>query len=423
MSQISSVPEPDVPAPARPLHLAIALDGAGWHPAAWREPAARPTELFHADYWLDLVREAERGLADFVTIEDSFGLQANGFASQTEPTDQVRGRLDAVLIADRIAPKTQHIGLVPTALVTHTEPFHISKSIATLDYVSTGRAGVRIQVSAIAQEARHFGRRDIPAPARPDLTDPGDPSVQQLVSELFDEATDFVEVIRRLWDSWEDDAEIRDAATGRFIDRDKIHYIDFVGSRFSVKGPGIVPRPPQGQPLVTALAHATVPYRFAAKSADVVFVTPVDRAGAQRIVDEVRSEQRAAGRGDELVHIFADVVVFLDTATESGAQRKARLDERAGSEYTSDALIFAGSAAELADLLAEWQCAGIAGYRLRPAALPDDLTGIVDALVPELQSRKLFRSDYEASTLRGLLGFDRPTNRYAVTAALQGASA
>ena len=420
MSQISSTPEPRVPSLSTPLHLAIALDGAGWHPAAWREPAARPTELFTADYWLDLVRAAERGLADFVTIEDSFGLQANRFAPENERTDQVRGRLDAVLIADRVAPLTHHIGLIPTALVTHTEPFHISKSIATLDYVSTGRAGVRVQVSAMAQEARHFGRRDIPVLAGPDS---GDPVAGQLVAELFDEAGDFVEVIRRLWDSWEDDAEIRDAETGRFIDRDKIHYIDFVGPHFSVKGPGIVPRPPQGQPVVAALAHATIPYRFAARSADVVFVTPVDTNDARRIIDEVRSEQAAAGRGDELLHVFADLVVFLDGPTESGADRKARLDQRAGSVYASDARIFTGSAAELADLLSNWQTAGISGYRLRPGALPDDLTGIVDALVPELQSRGLFRTEYEASTLRGLLDFDRPANRYAVSAVSQGANA
>jgi alkanesulfonate monooxygenase SsuD/methylene tetrahydromethanopterin reductase-like flavin-dependent oxidoreductase (luciferase family) len=419
MSQILST-EPHAPVRSQPLHLAIALDGAGWHPAAWRERSARPTELFSADYWLDLVREAERGLADFVTIEDSFGLQTNRFAPENDRTDQVRGRLDAVLIADRVAPLTQHIGLIPTALVTHTEPFHISKSIATLDYVSTGRAGVRIQVSAVAQEAEHFGRRDIPEFSTPTLTDP---AVQQLVSELFGEAEDFVEVIRRLWDSWEDDAEIRDAATGRFIDRDKIHYIDFVGSHFSVKGPGIVPRPPQGQPLVTALAHATVPYRFAARSADIVFVTPTDTADARRIVDEVRSEQAGAGRADETLLVFADLVVFLDTTPESGAQRKARLDDLAGSVYTSDARIFTGSAGELADLLADWQTAGIAGYRLRPGALPDDLTGVVDTLVPELQARKLFHTAYEASTLRGLLGFDRPVNRYAATPAPQGALA
>ena len=296
MSEISST-DPHAAAQSQPLHLAIALDGAGWHPAAWREPSARPTELFNADYWLDLVRDAERGLADFVTIEDSFGLQANHFAPDNDRTDQVRGRLDAVLIADRVAPLTQHIGLIPTALVTHTEPFHISKSIATLDYVSTGRAGVRIQVSAIGQEAAHFGRRNIPVLTAPDLTDP---AVQQLVSELFGEAEDFVEVIRRLWDSWEDDAEIRDAATGRFIDRDKIHYIDFVGSHFSVKGPGIVPRPPQGQPSGhgTRARNGSVPVRRPQRGHRIRDADRHRRRPADRRRDPQRAGRRRPGRRD-----------------------------------------------------------------------------------------------------------------------------
>ena len=116
---------------------------------------------------------------------------------------------------------------MPTAIVTHTEPFHLSKAIATLDYVSTGRAGVRVQVVGPRREAAHFGRRQIPPLSAGPTCD--DPDVQRLIAELFDEAADYVEVVRRLWDSWEDDAEIRDAATGRFIDRDKLHYIDFEG--------------------------------------------------------------------------------------------------------------------------------------------------------------------------------------------------
>ncbi len=397
-----------------PLHLAVALDGAGWHPAAWREPAARPTELFSAGYWLDLVLEAERGLLDLVTIEDSFALQGKGFASADERTDEVRGRLDAVLIADRVAPLTRHIGLVPTVSATHTEPFHVSKAIATLDYVSTGRAGVRVQVSARAHEAAHFGRREIP---ELDPADLGTPAARALVSELFGELTDYVEVIRRLWDSWEDDAEIRDAASGRFIDRERIHYIDFQGPYFSVKGPSIVPRPPQGQPIVAALAHTSLPFQFAADSADIVFVTPTDAADASRIVTQIRGLQSDIGRPAADLAVFADLVVFLDDESESGSDRKARLDRLSGTEYVSDAAIFTGSAGELADLLAQWQSAGIAGYRLRPGALPDDLNRITRTLVPQLQSRGLFRSDYDADSLRGLLGLERPANRYATTAA------
>src|SRR3954449_6363819 len=240
------------------LHLAVALDGAGWHPAAWREPDARPAELFTAGYWVDLVTEAQRGLLDLVTFEDDLALQSIDRFADDERTDQVRGRLDAVQVAARVAPVTESIGLVPTAVVTHTEPFHISKAIATLDYVSTGRAGLRVQITARPGEAAHFGRRTIP---------PIEGYDSPVVTDLFDEAADYVEAVRRLWDSWEDDAEIRDAATGRFIDRDKLHYIDFEGKHFSVKGPSIVPRPPQGQPVVTALAHSAIPYRFAARSA------------------------------------------------------------------------------------------------------------------------------------------------------------
>jgi alkanesulfonate monooxygenase SsuD/methylene tetrahydromethanopterin reductase-like flavin-dependent oxidoreductase (luciferase family) len=135
------------PMPVPPIHLAVALDGAGWHPAAWREPAARPQDLLTAGYWLDLVREAQRGLLDFVTFEDSLALQSDEPVRPDDRTDRVRGRLDAVQVAARVAPLTEHIGLVPTAIVTHTEPFHLSKAIATLDYVSTGRAGVQVRVS------------------------------------------------------------------------------------------------------------------------------------------------------------------------------------------------------------------------------------------------------------------------------------
>lgn len=393
------------------VHLAVALEGAGWHPAAWREPRARPDELFQAGYWADLIQEAERGLLDFVTIEDGLGLQSARHFEQDWRTDQVRGRLDAVLIAARVAPLTSHIGLIPTAVVTHTEPFHISKAIATLDYVSTGRAGLRVQVTARPHEAAHFGRRTFPAL---DLTDRSNPRVQDLVAELFDEAADYVEVVRRLWDSWEDDAEIRDVATGRFIDRGKLHYIDFTGVHFSVKGPSITPRPPQGQPVVSALGHASVPYRLIARSADIGFVTPRDAGHAAAIVAEIRDAQQAAGRAGDTVHVFGDLVVFLDEpGGETGAERKARLDDLAGYPYASDATIFTGTAAGLADLLQAWQAGGLSGFRLRPGAIPQDLHTIIGGLVPELQRRAAFRNSYESPTLRGLLGQGRPVNRYA----------
>jgi alkanesulfonate monooxygenase SsuD/methylene tetrahydromethanopterin reductase-like flavin-dependent oxidoreductase (luciferase family) len=383
------------------MHLSVALDGAGWHPAAWREPRARPAELFTGRYWTDVIAEAERGLLDFVTIED-------GLTLQSTRTDRVAGRLDAVLIAARVAPLTRHIGLIPTVVVTHTEPFHISKAIATLDYVSNGRAGVRVRVSASPDEAAHFGRRVFPRIA---LADRDDPAARQLVTGLFDEAADYVEVVRRLWDSWEDDAEIRDVATGRFVDRGKLHYIDFSGDYFSVKGPSITPRPPQGQPVVGALAHGDPAYALIGSVADIGFVTPGDAGHAAEIVAGIRAVSRAR---DPI--LLGDLVVFLGPSVAAAADRKARLDELAGYVYTSDATVFTGTPAQLASLLIEWQRAGLSGFRLRPGGIPGDLEAITRDLVPELQRRGAFRTSYQAGTLRGRLGLGRPASRYAAGA-------
>ena len=381
------------------MHLAVALDGAGWHPAAWRTSAG---DLFSAGHWLELVREAERGLLDFVTFEDALGLQTGSFPRPDNRTDQVRGRLDAVLLAAALAPLTTHIGLVPTTDVTHTEPFHLATGIATLDYASQGRAGWRPQIASRASDAAHFGRRTTPQLTDDDVRD--SELIARRLRPLFAEAVDVVAVARRLWDSWADDAEIRDVATGRFIDADRLRHIDFVGEHFSVKGPAITPRPPQGQPVVVSLAHASTPYEFAAASSDVVFLTPHDRDGVVRILAQV--DDAVARFGRPLLR-FADLVVFLDD--QPG--RKEHLDSLAGLEFTSDAVVFAGTAAELADLLVDWQAAGLDGFRLRPGALPHDLTAITRDLVPELQRRQAFRTAYDATTLRGHLGLPRPDRR------------
>ena len=156
-------------------------------------------------------------------------------------------------------------------------------------------------MSASPEEAAHVGRRD-PLPA----------------ADLLAEAGDYVEVVRRLWDSWEDGAEIRDVATGRFIDRDRLHYIDFTGRYFSVKGPSITPRPPQGQPVVGALGHGPGAYRLIARSADIGFVTPRDAGHARDIVAEIGSAPESlvlADLGHPYMSVSADVVVAGDEAT------------------------------------------------------------------------------------------------------------
>nr|BFE58093.1 LLM class flavin-dependent oxidoreductase [Dactylosporangium thailandense] len=344
-----------------PPHLAVALDGAGWHPAAWRWPDARPRELLRPGYWIDLIRRAEDGGLDYVTIEDSLGLQTSRYDGPDGRVDQVRGRLDAVQVAALAAPATSRIGLVPTATVTHTRPQDTARAVATLDRLSDGRAGWRPQASNRADEAGHFGRRTLP---RFDLADIDRPEIAPVFAALFDEAGDHVEAVRRRWSA---------------------------------------APPPQGHPPVMVLAHATVPYRLAARAADVVWITAFDAARVRAIVAEVRAAQRAAGRAGETLHIFGDLVVFLDAGTGAAKARKDRLDELAGEVFHTDTLVFAGSPAELADLLAEWQEAGVTGFRLRPGALPHDLDAIAGLLPAELARRGALRPP-GGGTLRSRLG-------------------
>ncbi len=348
------------------LHLAVALDGYGWHPEAWRHTPDLPP-VTSGRYWAGLGRTAESGLLDFVTFDDALTAQRRR-RPEIDPR-WLAGRPDAVLVASRVAPATKHIGLIPVATVTHTEPFHVSKAIATLDFVSHGRAGWQVRVSGTPHEAELFGRRDVNG------------------VDLFDEASDAVEVARRLWDSWEDDAIIRDVATGRFVDRDKLHYIDFAGKYFSVKGPSITPRSPQGQPVVAALAHALPIYEFAKRSTDLVFITPQDDDSLRTILPEV------AG-----LKVYADIFVSFDGTTDP----------------RSDALVFDGTPTELVDLVLHWERLGINGVRLRPAVNATDLPVIVDEVVPLLQRAGRFRTAYnDGETLRGRLGLPAAENRYA----------
>ncbi|TFV98052.1 LLM class flavin-dependent oxidoreductase [Leifsonia flava] len=392
--------------------IAVALDGAGWHPAAWRESDARPRELFTARYWLDLVRTAEKGGVDFVTIEDSLGLQSAAFARPDDRIDQVRGRLDALLIASFVAPLTSRIGLIPTVTTTHTEPFHVATALQTLDFASLGRAGWRPQVSGSATDASLIGRRSFPPLTIDQLSTAEGIALQE---SLFGEAREAIEVVRRLWDSWEDDAIIRDASTGRFIDRDKLHYADFEGEYFSVKGTSITPRSPQGQPLVTVLAHQRIPYELAATSADIVYVTPRTDAAATFIRDEVRDAEARVGRAGRPLSLYADLVVLLEDSPAAARSALDRLDEQNGTPLASDALIFAGTPDGLIDQLDAWTALGYDGFRLRPARLPHDLVAITEKVLPRLGREDAAASD--GRTLRERLGFGRAENRHASTPA------
>ncbi len=391
------------------IHLAVALERAGWHPAAWRESGLSPRALTTPRPWADQVRLLDRAGVTLATIEDALSL-TDRFENADDPDPgRLHGRIDAVLLTSALAPLTQRIGLVPTVTTTHTEPFHVATGIQTLDFASRGRAGVRLVVGGFAAERANFGRRgdaDVAIPASGRVED------APALLEGFREAGEVADALGRLWDSWQDDAIIRDVATGRFVDNTRIHNIDFAGEFFSITGASIVPRSPQGRPIISVLAHQTVPFRLAAEHADVVFVTPHDAAAATGILAELDGAAAELRRSPDRLRVFADLIVLIEETSGAARDALARLDDLAGAEFRSDARIVAGTPAEVAEHIRDLAETGVDGVRLRPARQPDDVVAIAERLSPLLRATRVLRDD-DAATLRGRLGLPRPASRYA----------
>ncbi|WP_242091264.1 LLM class flavin-dependent oxidoreductase [Curtobacterium sp. DN_7.5] len=392
--------------------LVTALQGAGWHPAARRVAGSAARRLSSLGHWRDVVVEQDRLGVDAVTIEDSFTAGPVDARGDLD-TRSVVGRLDVLLVANAVAPATRALGLVPTVSVTHTEPFHVATGLQTLDHVSHGRAGWRVQVSPTPREAALFGRR------------PGGDEA----SVLFDEAREVAEVVSRLWDSWDDDAIIRDVTTGRFIDRDRIHNAEFEGSFVSVHGASIVPRSPQGRPPVFSLAHRADAAAFAVDVADVVLVTP-GSAGqeAQDLLDEVRHLEQVAG-SDVRRPVLADLAVLIGSSVAEARDDLAALDAAAGTPYAvgtgSDTSVLATTIADLVELIGDLRGLGYVGVRLRPLRIPVDSTAIARQLVPALVTAGL-RADVASrptADLRTRLGLAPAVSRYVRTTAAQGVPA
>ncbi|MFJ4909245.1 LLM class flavin-dependent oxidoreductase [Streptomyces sp. NPDC093249] len=339
----------------RPLHLAAELTPAAGTSAAGTAAGAATA----AARTVALARLAEAAALDFLTHDDSF----------------TRPGLDALAVLARVAPETRSIGLVPTVTTTHTEPFHVQAAVAALDWVSRGRAGWRIAVSPTGTEARLFGRRPAPPAA-----------------ELWQEAGEVAEVSRKLWDSWEDDAEIRDVATGRFVDRRKLHHVDFQGSAFSVKGPSIVPRPPQGNPVTVVDATLPAARDTAAQHADVALVRATSAEEAAALRTELRQGARAHGRDPDRLRVLLSATVGPDTHE--------------------------GGPGALAELIAGWHGGGaIDGFHLVPEVPERDLARFTGETVTRLRARGLFRTAHEGATLRDHLGLPRPVSQYTTTGA------
>ena len=366
--------------------LALELDGDGGHPAAWRKARHTPAELLDGTRVRGTVLAAESAGFHVATFADGPLTPA---ADSADGRD-IPGRLNALQRAAFAGPVTASIVLVPEVDTVYTEPFHISTQLASLDYVSGGRAGWLVAASEQAADAAAVGRSLVPADG------------------LGREAADSIEVGRRLWDSWEDDAVIRDVATGRYIDADKLHYVDFEGGAgYSVKGPSIIPRPLQGQLPVLAPAGLLGADQLSAGAADAVLVSAPTPGLLASEIAEARAAAPAAA-------VIAELDVVLDARGQSAAGRLAELD--AHTPWQSSRARFIGTAAELTELLAS-VLETADGVRLHPAVLDVDLEELAQLVLPALRRRGVLAPQQPGATFRDLLGLPRPTSRYAAVSA------
>jgi N-acetyl-S-(2-succino)cysteine monooxygenase len=423
-------------------HLTAFLTGVGYHEAAWR--LADPADLSGPGSFGVLERAAqtaERGLLDAVFFADSPGLAI--FRARYFP--QVG--FDPLEILAALSRTTSRIGLIATASTTYSAPYDLARRLSTIDHLSDGRAGWNIVTTRYAGAAGNFGLAAHPAHA-----------------DRYARAEEFVEVVSRLWESWDADAVVNDQGTGVWANTDLIRPIDFHGRFFEVSGALTLPRSPQGRPAFAQAGSSGPGIELAGKTADLVFTAQPDIPSGRRFRDSIRAAARRHGRDASSVVVLPGVAFViggteaeakaaraaledrvdpefrwrnlahnagldpalidpdrpLSAAAVATAQRTSRTDdvvrrtEETGKTFREIAgeltglpggLEFTGTPEQFADLIERWLTEGASdGFTLQPATLPGSLELFVDHVVPILQKRGLHRSEYSSSTLRGHLG-------------------
>ncbi|MEU0795912.1 hypothetical protein ABZ342_38110 [Amycolatopsis sp. NPDC005961] len=353
------------------FRLGLALDGVGWHPAAWQASAVtEPAALFGGEYWAGWGRAGAEAGIGFITLEDGLTAQTEQFgAAPADPAARVRGRLDPVVTAAVLLSASTVGEVVVTRNVTHTGPFPIATQLASLAAIGPGRVAWRPQVSANARDAVVVGGTPTPELRPEDVHVPA--RIARRLRDLFRDAETHVRTVRDLWSTF---------PAGALGSGDEFWRPDRIGTT-----PGPLNVPVFATPPVVTLAHhALEPYRLAAAVADRVLLTPTGDHPLPRVLAAFRTVEGLTPDATP-TEAYADIAVVLGDTDEHAHARLARLDREAGAPWTTDTGIFTGSPAGLAEVLTRWRDEhGLAGVRLRPAVLPEDAGRILRDVVPLL---------------------------------------
>ncbi|GAA2469613.1 LLM class flavin-dependent oxidoreductase [Winogradskya humida] len=431
------------------IHLGAFLNAGVQGTAGWRHPDASP-EFLTAEHYLRIARVLEQGKFDFAFVPDALSVPRSLGDSFAPAVKWGSGtpRLDPVPVVTMMAAVTTHLGVTATVSTGYHEPYNVAREFATIDHLTGGRSGWNVVTSFQDAEAQNFGQPKLPPRA-----------------QRYARAEEFLEVTTRLWDSWADDAIVADRESGVFGRPEAVEAIDHDGEHFRVQGPLSVPRPPQGYPVIIQAGASESGRDFAARWADVIFCSHESLESAITFYADVKARAAAHGRDpDQLLilpaatpvigrdtrdalakheafadlvsveaglsrlayHVNVDLTAYdvdgpLPTLEEVGveghyrevvefAEREKLTVGQIGRWYgarTEGSLV--GSATDIADTIEQWVNAGAAdGFVIQATHVPAAFEDFVASVVPELQRRGLFRTEYEGTTLRENLGLARP---------------
>jgi FMN-dependent oxidoreductase (nitrilotriacetate monooxygenase family) len=443
----------------RQLHLGVNVLSDGMHPAAWQHPDADPHWFTDPAYWIDVARTAERGTLDALFLADSPSL----FQKPDEPLLEPPLGLDPIVLLSTLAAVTTHLGLIATVSTSFEQPYNVARRFSSLDHLSRGRVAWNVVTSSDPYAWSNFGSGGADAPSQPGR------------KERYGRAAEFVDVVRALWDSWDDDAVLADQGTGAFGRLGAINPIEHRGDHFTVAGPLNLPRSPQGHPVLFQSGGSAGGLDLAAKYADGVFAAQASLTDALHNARELRTRTAANGRPADAIRIMPGLSFVLGSTEEEARRRNRELNELAGDDRLLGRLasqlsvdrselhwdkplpgwlldgaeatggsqgardivvnlarrenltvrqimervitwhrLVIGSPEQIADAIEEWFVAGaVDGFNLMPDLFPSGLELFVDHVVPILRDRKLFRREYTHTTLRGHLGLERVSDRRA----------
>src|SRR5580692_1096506 len=436
---------------SRQLRLGAFMRPVSIHTAAWRYPDAYPDANFNFEHLTRFAQTLERGKFDAFFMADH--LAVLNMPVQALKRSATVTSFDPLTLLPALAVLTERLGLIATASTTYNEPYHVARKFASLDHISGGRAGWNVVTSGNPDEALNFGLEE---------------HVEH--ATRYRRAREFFDVVTGLWDSWADDAFIRNVESGEYFDPEKLHVLNHHGEFLKVRGPLNIARPIQGWPVIVQAGASDAGRQLAAETAEVIFAAGGSLAEGKRFYADMKSRMRKLGRSPEHLKILSGALVVVGDTVDEARKKKALLDSlvhpdsglaslsialgcdatnfdldgplpeipesnvsKSGRERfvslarrenltvrqlaqiagSFSGLSFVGTPSTIADQMEEWLLSeGCDGFNVMFPYVPGGLEDFVDKVVPELQRRGLFRREYEGKTLRENLGLPRPENQF-----------